>query len=559
MSKFMRFISLALVALMVMGLAIGVGAQDGEKVLTYSFLSGDVPSIDPSIGTDTSSIQIVTSIFPGLTRLNEVTLELEPGVATWEISEDGLTYTFNIIPEIPWVHFNQDTGEVEQVMDDEGNVRYVTAADFVYGWQRTLAPETGGEYAYVLSPWVVNGDSVNAGDVPVEELGVAAVDTYTLEVQATEATAFLPNIFGLWMAAAQPQWLIEEEEEFWTEAEVIQTYGPFTMSEWDHGNRITLVRNPFWTGTESMPVPALDAVQFSMLEVDVQLANFEAGILDISDVPLAEIDRIRADEELNAALSVGPDSCTYYYGFNTLKAPFDNANIRRAFSQSINRQDLIDNILKGGQLPAFFFSRPDLVAAPVQEDYPDLALSYDPAAAQESLAAGLAELGLASADELPPITLMHNTSLSHAQLAEAVQSMWSETLGVNIEIASMDWAVYLEQVREDAPQIYRLGWCLDYPDANNFLYDVFHSSSEFNGTNWTSEEYDALVEEARTLTDTDERAALYAQAEFLLTNEGAAVAPIYYYTTLELTNPRVERTYSQIGSERFEKWDINAE
>ena len=465
-----------------------------------------------------------------------------------------MVYTFNIIEGIPWV--THDGSEVVEVLDDDGNVRVLTAHDFVYGMRRTLDPATAGDYAYVLAGWVNNGNAVNAGEMGLEDLGVQALDDYTLEVTAPQPAAFLPNILGLWMASAQPQWLIEAEGDFWTEAGIIQSYGPFVLQEWNHGENILIVRNPFWAGTDSIPVPTLDGVNFDMLEQSAQLANFEAGTLDISSFPSSEVDRVQNDSVLSVAYSAGPGSCTYYYGFNVEKEPFTSANIRRAFSMAIDRQDLIDNVLKGGQEPAYFFSRPNLVAAPTAEEYPDLVFGYDPMAAQEALAAGLADLGLSDASELPAITLMHNESESHRTIAEAVQDMWASTLGVEIEISSMEWAVYLDLVREDAPQIYRLGWCLDYPDTHNFLFDVFHSSSEFNGTNWTSETYDALVEEAQGLTDPAARQELYAEADYLLSNEGAAIAPIYYYTFQELTQPWVERTYSQIGSERFEKWDL---
>lgn len=131
--------------------------------------------------------------------------------------------------------------------------------------------------------------------------------------------------------------------------------------------------------------------------------------------------------------------------------------------------------------------------------------------------------------------------------------MWAETLGVNVQIAAQDFGVYLEQ-RRDA-DIYRAAWCWDYPDANNFLYDVYHSSVD-SDNGFANAEFDALVEEAALLQDVEARQALYAQAEQILVKDAAAIAPIYYYVSLNLTSDRVERTYSVIGREYYEKWDI---
>ncbi len=150
------------------------------------------------------------------------------------------------------------------------------------------------------------------------------------------------------------------------------------------------------------------------------------------------------------------------------------------------------------------------------------------------------------------LNILHNTSDTHAAIAQAIQQMWADTLGVTVTISSQDFGTYLDQ-RQDA-DIYRAGWCFDYFDTNNFLYDTFHSSvSPDNGFN--SAEFDALVEEAAIEPDTAKRIELYAQAEKLLVRDQASIAPIYYYVTNDITAAGVERTYSKITREYYEKWD----
>lgn len=558
MRKTTRFLSLALVLVLMMSIVGISGAQDDMKVIVRSTGStSDVPSLDASLATDTSSIDILLHTTPGLTGANELTLETEPGMATWEVSEDGLTYTFNILPEIPWVHYNAESGEVEMVMID-GAPRYVTAADFAYGIGRSLSnPES--YYGGIMAAWVVNGSAVYAGEADVADLGVTVIDEYTLEIHASQPATFLKAIFGMWQAYAQPQWVIDEYGEFWFEPETFVSYGPFALKEWLHGESVTLITNPFWEGTEFIPVPAIDEIKLVMLDDSASMAAYEAGDVDVIAPPLPELDRIRADEVLSAELYIGPSSCTYIYGFNTAKPPVDDARIRRALSMTIDRQSLIDNVLKGGQTPAYFFSRENmLAAAPNASDYPDLALSEDLEAAKALVQEYMDELGYADVSEIPPVTLMHNESEGHARIAQAIQQMWTDALGITIEIQTQEWGTYLETIKSDdaAPQVYRYGWCQDYSDTHNFLFDVFHTSVRDLGMSWDNPDFDALVEQAMVAPD-EERTDLYAQAEYILTNEDAVMIPIYFYTTVSLTKPYIERTYSQDGHQRYYKWDIS--
>jgi oligopeptide transport system substrate-binding protein len=434
----------------------------------------------------------------------------------------------------------------------------VNANDFAYAMRRTLDPATGADYAGVAAPWFVGGSELLGGEGSVDALGIEVLDDYTLQVTSPEPAGFLPGIYGMWINTAQPSWLIEEVGDQWIEPEYHQSYGPFAVKEWNHDENVILTRNPFWPGEtvgSSIPQAKLDEVHYLIMDPAVSLAEFEAGNLDVGAVPSSEIPRILADPVLSEAFYVAPSKFTYYYGFNIEKAPFDDARVRRAFSMAIDRQALIDNVLQGGQSPAGFFTRPDVAGAPSQESFPDLGIYTDIEGAQAELQAYLDEMGITIAD-LPPVTLVHNESSAHAAIAQAIQQMWTDNLGVEVQIASQEWGVYLETLDTDAPQIWRLGWGWDYPDANSFLYDVFHSTSGNNNTNWTSEEFDALLEQARVLSDQAERAAIYAQAEDILVNQDAVIAPIYYYTSLRMFNPEItERTYSLTGHEVYAKWD----
>jgi oligopeptide transport system substrate-binding protein len=532
-------------------------APSGPKTLMFNLGFGDIPTIDPALATDTSSNQVVELVTVGLTRQNEETAELLPGMAeSWEFSEDGSTITFNLIDNVPWVRYNPGTDEVEVVKDADGNDRMVTANDFAYGILRTLNPETGSEYAYVLATVIAGAADYNGGTITdTASVGVNVVDDHTLEITLVEdaaGAAYIPNIMGMWIAHAMPQWIIEERGDRWTETGFQQSYGPYTLKSWNHDSDLTLIKNPHWPGIESSPQAKIEEVVFTMLDESPAFAAYETGELHVTGVPLTEIDRVKADATLSKELKIAPILCTYYYGFNVEKAPFDDARVRRAFSMAVDRQTLIDNVTKGGQEPAQWFARPGLTAAPTMETHPDLGIQYDPEGAK-----ALLDEVYPDRSQMPPVTLSMNQVEGHVKIGEAIAAMWNEVLGVEVTLQTQEWQVYLQTLTDDPPQIWRLGWCQDYPDANNFLKEVFRSDSSQNNTRWGNEEYDRIVDEAATLDDEEERRELYAQAEEILVDTDAAIIPIYWYTTVVVTKPEVQRTFSVLGGlQHIEKWDI---
>jgi oligopeptide transport system substrate-binding protein len=253
------------------------------------------------------------------------------------------------------------------------------------------------------------------------------------------------------------------------------------------------------------------------------------------------------------------------YGFNQKAAFVDDVRVRRALSMAVDRQGLIDNVLKAGQEPAQWFSRPGLVAAPTMADYPDLGIKYDPVAAKALIDEYMAEKGITAADM--DLTLMFNTSSGHQKIAEAIQAMWKTNLGLDVKVTNQEWKVYLETLRSTAsPQIFRYGWCVDYPDANNFIREVFIYGGAQNptgggGIQWGPgdpgyDDWEALLLDAVKERDPQARTDMYAQAEETLNDTVAAVIPIYWYTSSSVTKPYVVRTYPVTGHNEFVTWDI---
>jgi oligopeptide transport system substrate-binding protein len=560
--KVSKLVRLLGVSIFLLALVVGVAnAQEGPKVLVtgINMVGADPETIDPSLMQASQENQIAISMFIGVTRQHDLTGEVVGGMAeTWDVSDDGLTYTYHLRQGIPWVHYNADTGAVEQVMDDSGNPRMVTAHDFEYGIKRTFDPATASPYAFLPADYVTNGKEVQAGEAAVDDLGVTAVDDYTLQITTPAAVGFTNLIHGLWMMSALPQWAIDAGGDSWTEPEYINTYGPYTLKEWNHDEDITLIKNPFWPGTDLNPVAKIDEIHYRLLESSAQFTEYQAGTMDAIDTPVEATDQILADPVLSAERVSAPRNCTYYLGFDTTEAPMDNVHLRRAFSLAIDRQSIVDNVTKRGETPAHWAGRPGLNAVPTMESDPDLGISYDPDAAKEELQLALNDLGLASAADLPALILAYGDSANHGLIMQAIQQMWTDTLGVTVELSPRDSTTYFTMLHEDAPVIFRSGWCSDYPDENNFTYDLFTTTSAQNDPNYSSEEFDSVTAEARALTDPAQRLDLYRRAETLLVKEDAAIAPIYWYVFSQLIKPYVEWTPNTDGRQHYERWDVQA-
>ncbi len=482
--------------------ACGRGVEAPPPGVLRINLGTEPPTLDWTRATDGTSILVIEQLMRGLTALGP---DLRPAPALaerWDVSEDGRTYTFHLRAGVRW--------------SDGAPLR---AEQFVDGWRRLLDPATGAEYAYFLYG-VENARDVNEGKLAQGALGVRALDAATLEVRLAAPLVYFPAISSFMVTYPIRRDLIERHGEAWTEPGNLVTLGPFTLAEWRHEYRLALAANPDFYGGR----PPLDRIVGYMVNAEsTALVLFEQGLLDFLRLPPLEIRRyVGAPEYRRVPLLRG-----YYFGFDVRRPPFDDARVRRAFSMAIDRTEY-PPLLEGGEEPAAYWIPPGM-----PHHNPAIGLRFDPGAAH----ALLREAGVDPA-ALPPVRVVYNTLSRHKLVAEKLQAQWQRALGVRVELENREWKVFLRELATAPPPVFRLGWGADFPDPDNFM-SLFTSYSANNHTGWKSARYDERVERAARETDPSLRQALYDEAQRILLEEDAAIAPVFVEALNAVVSPRV--------------------
>jgi len=481
---------------------------------------GGPTTVDPALATDTSSTSVIEQLFIGLVDLDDETAEVRPELATsWTISPDSRVYTFTLRSDVTW---------------SDGNP--VTAQDVRYGILRTLDPATASNYAFPLAFLIKNAGDYNNGTITDPNLvGVKALDATHLEVSLEQPASYALSILSMWVARPMPKWAIEAHGSAWTEPGNIVTSGSYRLKEWVHGDHLLLEKNPTYFDAVNVQI---ENVRMWMVDEMTAWTMYLNGQLDTVMIPLgAALDPIVRQE-----VRTYPVPCTYYYGFTTTNPPFDNPLVRKAFIAATNRDGLIRDVTRGGQLPALTFTPPGIFG--YVDGYAEgVGIPFNPTQARQYLA----QAGYPNGQGLPPVTLWFNTNTGHQAIAEYIRQSWYSALGVNVTLQSLEWQQYQAEVVTDHLQVWRLGWCQDYPDANNFVRDVFARGGNANrvggGVNWYNAAFESLVVQAAVEQDPTARKALYKQAEEILVETDAVIIPIYFYTGVTATKPHLYRTY----------------
>jgi oligopeptide transport system substrate-binding protein len=488
-------------------------SSDGAKELNL-LIPSEPPSLHPQLASDTTSGAIIESTFEGLTTM----VDGEPVLAAakdYVVSDDLLTYTFTL-RDAQWSNGDQ-----------------VTAQDFEYAWKWALNPENASEYASIL--YAVKGaEAYNTGAGTADEVGVKAIDDKTLEV-----TLVAPTPYFLELTAFKTYFPInkanaEANPKWYTEADSYVGNGAYTLSTWNHSGDMVLEKSENYWDAENVNI---DTVNVAMVESETtQMTMYDAGEIDFLGAPygsiaLDSIERLKSEDKLK----VSDLSGIYWYKFNTKDDVMQNENIRKALALAIDRQGLINNIVKGEQQPAMGIVPNSVEGFGDDEGYFKDA-DFDEA--KKYLEAGLKELGLSSPSDLE-VKVSYNTSEAHSAIAQFIQQGWTDKLGIKVKLDNAEWQVYLDKLSNGDFQIGRLGWSADYNDAYSFL-EMYNSASNGNNqTGWSNEEYTNLLNESIVETDATKRTEKLLAAEAVIM-EDMPVAPIYYQTNLYVESDKVE-------------------
>lgn len=488
-----------------------------EQVL-HRGLAADLSGLDPHLINGLPEINVASALFEGLVGEHPETGAPVPGVAeSWDVSADGLTYTFHLRANARW-----------------SNGDPLTARDFAGSIRRVLTRSLGADNVAMLFV-LANAEAWYQGGVAdFSTVGVAVVDDRTLRLTLAHPAPYFLSLLAhpVWYPVHLPT--LEKHGGAgnrganWTSPETFVGNGPFVLKVNRRGQVIVADKSPtYWDAANVR----LNSIHFHPAEDrESEERAFRAGQLHITEaLPVGKVGSYRRDPR--GVLRISPFLDTYFYRLNTTKPGLDNKLVRRALSLAIDRSAIVEKITRGGQQPAAAFTPPDTGGYT-----PPTVLSTDLAAAR----ALLAQAGYPDGKGLPALEITINNSGNHRIIAEAVQQMWRQ-LGVPVEVNNLEMSSIFAKRRALDYSVLRSEWVADFADPKSFL-DVFRGGSSNNHTGWNSLPYDAALHAADRTTDPAARLKLLAEAEAVLLDE-LPIIPIYHFTTVRLVHPSVRGWY----------------
>ncbi|MDQ0860714.1 peptide ABC transporter substrate-binding protein [Bacillus sp. V2I10] len=485
--------------------------KEKEKILHLN--NGAEPtSFDPVIGFDAVSWNALNNLMEGLTRLGK---DHEPEAAAaekWDVSEDGKTYTFHIRENAKW-----------------SNGDDLTAEDFVFAWKRLLNPETGSGAAF-LGYFIEGGEAYNSGTGSADDVKVKAVDKKTFEVTLISPQAYFLSVIANPAFFPVNEKVAAETPDWFAEADTFVGNGPFSLESWEHDKEFVMKKNDQYWDAKNVK---LDGVHWAIVEdTNTEYQLYQTGELDTSDVPADLAESLFEEGKANVEEQAGD----YFYRMNVTLEPFQNVNIRKAFAMAVDQKQIVDFVTKNQETAAYGFVSPgfkDPSGKDFREASGDL-VKTDAAEAKALLEKGMKEEGY---DKLPEVTLTYSTDDTHKKIAEALQQMFKENLGVDVKLANLEANVFAEDQKALKFQLSRSSFLADYADPVNFL-ENFQTGHSMNRTGWTNAEYDQLIKDSKNESDEAKRFDMLYKAEKILFEE-APIIPIHFYNQVYLQNEDV--------------------
>lgn len=524
-------VALSLIALAVGGCSKRDRAAEAENKLQTLHLGNvaEPRDLDPHIAVAYTDYNILIALFEGLTVIDEASSQAAPGMAEkWEISPDGLVYTFHLRADAVW---------------SDGDP--VTAEDFAFSIQRILEPKLASEYSYMLYA-VAGAEDYNLGKLTdFSKVGVQVIDPRTLRLTLTKPTPYFLTVI------AHQSWFPVHKVNLakygdplrrstgWTRPGNLVGNGAFTLEEWVPDQHIIVKKNPRYWGAAAN---RLDRVVFyPIANPAVEESNFRTGKMHVTfDVLPDRIDTYRREHP--EEIRVDPVLESVFLRFNVTKPPFNDKRVRQALARAIDREAICSSVLRNSKFPAYNLTPPKTAGYTAEAKIPT-----DFEAARRLLA----DAGYPAGKGFPKIELQMNSDPANLAVAEAVQQMWRKELNIELTLVQLEFRVYLDNQHTLSYEVSRSRWVGDYDDPSTFT-DLFLSTSGNNDTGWKNSEYDRLLELATRELEPAKRFEFLQKAEALLLEE-APVAPVYFGTRTFLINPRVKGWVpSLLGIHRYQ-------
>ncbi len=525
---------LALLALTILGTAAcgGDGKAEGDAVpqVYHVRIAGDPETLDPQKGGFGTDISIMRQLFRGLVSFDEnlnvvpAAAEELPTVENGGISKDGLTYTFKLRNDLKW---------------SDGSP--LTAQDWEYSFKRFFDPNLGGNQYYQSFYYVIQGaqeyhTALGTPDAPLtpsvselaslrEGVGVDTVDDHTLQIKLTNASNTFLYLMALWPAYPVKHETVDSFGDAWTEAGNLVSDGPFMLTEWGHNQRLVLQRNANYWG----PAPDLERLEITVIpDETAAFQAYQNGEIDFTVAPPAQIQSLKSNSEFHTEAQLS----TFALQFNDARKPFDDPTVRKAFARAIDRQSYIDLVGQGLGIPTTGWIPPGM---PGYDAEAGQSLAFDSNAARNLLA----QAGYPGGQGLPDIVLTTVSEDIGRLSAEFVQEQLKQNLGVNIQIETLDPPSYQTRYGSGDFQLTFGGWNADYPHPENWIRDLFHTGASGNIAGYSNPKVDELIDQASADADPAAAIDLYTQAQRIILDEDAALAPIYHGVSVFLVKPYV--------------------
>ncbi len=508
-----------------------------EGIRTHTLLIGnqnEPATLDPQIYDAATDYNVIGALFEGLTNYDEKTATPVPGVAErWEISTDGLVYTFHLRPDARW-----------------SNGDRVTAQDFAWSFQRFLTPALGNSYAYYLYP-VRGAEDFNTGKTTdFSRVGVEVINELTLRVTLARPAAYFLGILAtsalpVHRASVEAAGRFDDRTSPWARPGKLIGNGAFTLTTWEPNARIVVTKNPFYWGAAQNH---LERVMIYPIEkADAEELDFRAGQLHVTySVPPSKLASYRSTAP--EKLRIDPLLQLYLINFNATKPPLDNPKVRRALALALDRSAISSSVFSGARLPAHALVPPNCGG------YTGPAGQAEDFAAARTL---LAEAGYPGGRGLPSMSLQVLNDDKLPRVAEVIQALWRRELGVQITIEPYDQKTWLQNQQTLSHTLALRGWTADFPDPVNFL-DMFHTGNGSNAFGWSNPAYDALLDRATVTSDRSARFALLRKAESLMLDD-AACAPLVFGARTYLIDPAVKNWLpAPLGIHRYQLIELQA-